>query len=405
MWLDERNPLWRIRYQFSESDIRDALHNVADALKIDGLRKLSVNDLVAVLISELPNLQHCSLQVGVDDDEVASRAGLRTAAISSLPIKTIDLSLCSTACEARKSYGKVTIIQRAFSLLSLARSLETLNLHRYNGVLSDDRDPIPPLPNLKNLRLTFSWLDKRTLQRLLSSCHSLRTFHYEATTNPERCLINWHDSPLVRTGNIHFSLPDAVKHLSNHCKTLESVHLDLRMRGFRQCTPEPRVASSFQHFTTLNHLFLNLDELHTVYMTPHPSGDQGLLAELLPSTITSLHLAGQITDELPRMKQSLIGLAEAALSSQLPMLEVVRWDENERLGDGFPVRTMFSAAGIDFEYSNWPLSMSTLGEKQIISHPSYFDDGYRVYGIDYIPHHELTLALLQVSPDEEDPDL
>ncbi|KAL2836455.1 hypothetical protein BJY01DRAFT_258645 [Aspergillus pseudoustus] len=375
-WQSEQNPVWRSRCPFSWSEVR-----------------LSEDDLIAVLILELPNLQYCSLQVGVDTDEIAPGASFRAALISRLPIKTVDLNLCATSCEVRKSYGKFSIIQRAFSLLNLSMGLETLNLHQYYGsVLRDDIDPIPALPNLKNLRLTFSWLNERTLQSLLSSCGSLQTFHYEATSNPERNDIGYYFYILTSTGNIHFRLTDAVKHLSSHCKTLKSVHLDLRMRGFTQCTPEPWTAFSLEQFTTLQHLFLTLDEFHSVYMVAHASPDQGLIT-LLPSSIISLYLAGQITDELSRMEESLIGLAEGVLSGQLPNLEVVRWDETERLSAGFPVHTMFSAAGVDFSYSSWPLSKSTLGESQRIGHPSWFDDGFRGDLLNYVP------------PDEEDPDL
>jgi hypothetical protein len=83
----------------------------------------------------LPKLQYCSLQLGVDYDDAAPGAGLRAAgAISSLPIKTIDLAMCAMACESRKLYGHASIIQRAFSLLTLSTGLKTLNLHQYYGI-------------------------------------------------------------------------------------------------------------------------------------------------------------------------------------------------------------------------------------------------------------------------------
>ncbi|KAL2808290.1 hypothetical protein BJX63DRAFT_436276 [Aspergillus granulosus] len=405
-WRSEWSPVWRSRSGYYRSEVQELLCDLAEVLGIDTLQRLSEDDLIAVLISELPSLQPCSLQLGVDYDEVAPGAGLRAAAVSRLPIKTIDLELCATASEARRSFGHTSIVHRAFSVLSLSMGLETLNLHEYYGVMSDEIDPILPLPNLKNLRLTFSWLSERTLQRLLSSCGSLRTFFYEATSNPERRKYDFSDFyplRLVRKGNIHFRLADAVKHLRSHCNTLESVHLDLRMRGFTHCTPEPWDAFGFEQFTTLKHLLLlTLDEFHTAYMNPHPSPDQGL-SKLLPPSITSLSLAGQITEELPRMEESLSGLAEAVSRGELPILEVVRWDEHQMLSANFPVRTMFSAAGVDFSYSTFPLSKSTLGESQSITHPSYFDDGYRIYP--EVDPCSLPPALQQPGPDEEDPDL
>jgi hypothetical protein len=403
--MSEQSFVWRSRSANYRSEVQELLCDLAEALGIDGLRKLSEDDLIAILISELPTLQHYILQVGVDDDEIAPGAGLRAAAVSRLLIKTFDLELCATASEARRSFGHASIVHRAFSLLSLSVGLETLNLHEYYGVMTDKIDPIPPLPSLKNLRLTFSWLSEQTLQRLLSSCGSLQTFFYEATSNPERRKYDFSDFyPLrfVRKGNIHFRLADAVKHLRAHCNTLESVHLDLRLRGFTHCTPEPWESFSFEQFTTLKRLLLTLDEFHTVYMNPHPSPDQGL-SKLLPPRITSLSLAGQITAELPHMEESLSGLAKAVSRGELPDLEVVRWDEHQMLSADFPVHSLFSAAGVDFGYRTFPLSKSTLGESQSIVYPSYFDDGYRVYP--EVDPDSLPPALQQPGPDEEDPDL
>ncbi|KAJ0418464.1 hypothetical protein BJY00DRAFT_315014 [Aspergillus carlsbadensis] len=406
-WMTPENPVWRFGSWFYQCDVRDVLGDVADARGIDAVRTLSEHDLIAVLISLLPNLRHCGLQLGVDRDDVTPAAGLRAATASVLPIRTMDLAMCATACESRKLYGKISILQRAFGLLTLSIGLETLNLHQYYGIFSDERDPIPALPNLKHLRLTFCWLDDQTLRRLLSSCSSLQTFHYEATSNPERYNIGYYPLNLVYTGNIHFRLVDAVRHLrSLHCNTLESVHLDLRMRGFTPCTPEPWAAFSFQNFTRLQHLSLTLDEFHPVYMDPHLTPRQGLTA-LLPSALTSLSLAGQITQEPPRMEQSLRGLAEAVSRGyRFPNLKVVRWDETQRLSDDFTIKItpMFSEAGVDFSYTAWPLSRSTLGESQSLAHPSYFDDGYR-----HDPHRFVSPSDLPPVPqpawDETDPDL
>ncbi|KAL2869082.1 uncharacterized protein BJX67DRAFT_379561 [Aspergillus lucknowensis] len=374
-WKSEDNPIWKPHTRYYRNEVRELLSDLADALSTDSLRGLSEDDLLAILISQLPNLRHCTLQVGGDDDQVAPIAGLR----SRLPIKTLDLELCATAREVRRSFGIVSTVRRAFSLLSLSVGLETLNLHEYYGVMSDERDLIPLLPNLTNLRLTFSWLSERTLQRLLSSCGSLRTFFYETTSNPERKFSEYYPRPLVRKGNIHFSLADAVKHLQRHSNTLQSVHLDLRMRGFTECTPEPWGACSFEQFTTLEHLLLTLDEFHPVYMNSRPSPDQGF-SKLLPPSITSLSLVGQITEEdIPRIEESLSGLAEAVSRAELPILEAVRWDKYQTLSANFPVHSIFAAAGVDFSYSGFPLSRSTLGEYQSIARPSYVDDGYRFY--------------------------
>ncbi|KAL2786438.1 hypothetical protein BJX66DRAFT_312695 [Aspergillus keveii] len=141
IWKSPRNPVWRFGHWFYLCDVRDVLGDIADALGTDAVRSFSEHDLIAVMISMLPKLQYCSLQLGVDHDDTAPGAGLRAAgAIASLPIETIDIAMCATACESRKLYGQVSIIQRAFSLLTLSNGLETLNLHQYYGIMSDERD-------------------------------------------------------------------------------------------------------------------------------------------------------------------------------------------------------------------------------------------------------------------------
>jgi hypothetical protein len=164
-----------------------------------------------------------------------------------------------------------------------------------------------------------------------------------------------------------------VRYLSRHRATLESLHLGLRKRGHPQDGPESRGIFSFREFTALKHLFLNLDEFHTRFWAGTPEGDPELLVQLLPPGITSLHLAGHITDELPRLEESLLGLAHAASRGQFPRLTQVRWDQKEKLHGECIVRAMFAAAGVSFGYDSWPMSKSTLGDDGQSPSPSYLN--------------------------------
>lgn len=332
------------RQYISEREAWGALQEAAHALGVKSLEQLSSRDLITVLIMELPNLEHCSLEIGPYEEQIVPSAGLHVAGISQLPLTTIDVSLRSW------DDSLFYLDERVGSLLDVSTRLETLNLHMCRG---SSTGSFPSLPNLKSLNITFSRFSERDLYGLLSSCHSLHTFLYEATHPP------WEPDAFQRLGYDHFRLSHAVRYLSLHCQTLEFLHLDLRQRGL---TFEPPETFNLKQFTVLKHLFLNLDEFHSRFMAvdPPPLGDRELLVRILPSSIISLHLAGHITPELPRLENSLSGLARAVLSGQFPNLKQIRWNEKEKLNDIVGIRSDFATAGVSFDYDRWPISMPTL---------------------------------------------
>ncbi|KAG2019463.1 hypothetical protein GB937_005010 [Aspergillus fischeri] len=97
------------------------------------------------------------------------------------------------------------------------------------------------------------------------------------------------------------------------------------------------------------------------------------LSRHLPPSITSLHLSGHIADELPRLEESLLGLAHAASSGQSPGLAQVRLDQKEKLHSECIVRAMLAAAGVSFGYDRWPMSKSTLGDGGQSPSPNYLN--------------------------------
>ncbi|KAL3446937.1 hypothetical protein BJX65DRAFT_318397 [Aspergillus insuetus] len=373
-WLMFESPLERMR--ITDMVARDVLTELAGAFQLKELGKLTPFDLIAALIIELPNLKRCTFQLQPDSWEIVAldKAHVAAAGISPLLLTTIDVSLCATRDEVEYAFGHFSLVKRVFSLLSVSTRLETLNLHMYYAISRAERGPFPSLPNLKTLRLTHSWLSASSLERLLSSYN-------------------------------HFRLPDAVWHLRGygHCKTLKSVYLDLRMREPARYSPELPSVSSFQAFTKLKHLFLNLDEFHTQSMALDPGDEDNtqLFATLLPQTLVSLHLCGRIVEDLHRLESSLCGLAEAMLDVQFPTLEQIRWDKNESLSASFPIQTMFAARDVSFEYASWPLSKSTRGETQELGQPSFTYlpplPVVHAAGIGFDPNW--------VDPNEEDPDL
>ncbi|KAJ0424966.1 hypothetical protein BJY00DRAFT_298899 [Aspergillus carlsbadensis] len=392
-------PPSRITYEIAQGVLRE----IAEAFRVEGLEQFTPSDLIAVLIMQLPNLQHCGFQLQPEVWEIVPPDALRLAGIETLPLKTLDVSLYDGRYGIELTFGQFTLLHRVSSLLSVSTLLETLNLHMYYAILRADRDPFPSLPNLKTLRLTHSWLSAASLERVLSSCGNLRTFFYEATTKPHWPTFNpfERDYPLDH----HFRLPDAARYLQRHRGTLESVHLDLRMREPARGSPEQSSASSFQSFTKLKHLFLNMDEFHTGCMARDVKDDAQLFVTLLPQTLNSLHLSGRIAEDLPRLQESLLGLAESILEMQFPSLEQIHWDANESLSTTLPIRTIFAARDVHFSNTAWSLSKSTLGENQVPGQPSFTYIPEPVGDDFHLLHPSGLFYPGWVPPDLEDPDL
>lgn len=357
---------------YREDDTVNVLLEIGGALRLD-LQQLSSKDLIAVLIAALPNLEHYSVQLTVARDQVVvTPKGLQTAGISCLPLNTIDACIRVAARDTHSDSRFLYISDHLGALLDVSMRLETLNLHMCRG-LSPRGGTLPCLPNLKNIRLTYSRLDEPSLEGLLSCCKGLRSFSYEATSCP---FSRYRDTTECSD---HFYLTDAVRLLTRHRETLESVHIDLRKRGQKSDGLNPRAAVTFKDFDRLTHLFLNMDEFHTRFWAGTPEEDSVLLTQLLPSSIKSLHLAGQITDERPRLEKSLLDLARAASNGRFKRLEEVLLDEKEKFDNEDIVSVMLDAVGCRFGYDSWPMTKSTLGDGGESPRPNYeiepFPDG------------------------------
>ncbi|KAL4781115.1 hypothetical protein BJX76DRAFT_363819 [Aspergillus varians] len=351
------------RQQTGIEEIKDAICEAGKTLGIKTQRqnRLAAFDLITLLIAELPNLQHCSLDIGTWPLEVVRSAVLSAAGISRLPLKTIDLSLHASA----NRINLLSLERRVRALLEASPDVETLNIHMCSETWR--RLPFPFLRNLKNLRVTFSRFSNEALKALLESCNSLRSFTYEAGIRA----FDGRDAPW--DGTDHFRLINAVDCLKHHCETLESLHLDLRRRGNCPDGSDPRAVFSFRQFRVLKHLFVNLDEFHTRFWGGSLEEDSQLLVKLLPPSIESLHFAGYIGNELPRLEKSLLWLAEASLEGRFPRLREVRWARNQELQQGRAVHTTFASAGVDFDYEDWPVTESTLGDGGQPPPPNFLD--------------------------------
>lgn len=344
-----------------EKGNEDGIQQAARAVGIKKWQQLSGGDLVATLITKLPNLKHFSLQTVTKPVGGLSSSYLRTLGTSVLPLTTIDINTCSPS-NVHASMSLFNLESCAGAILDQTRDLETLNLHMCGGIQHR-----APLPKLKTLRITHSRLNEMDLEGILSSCTGLRTFVFEATcpyVSRLDCVQDFGPSD-------HFNLDNAVKYLSRHRATLKSLHLDLRERGCAYYVSEASARPPFfrlKDFKALEHLFLNA---HGIYGNgkKHLLAEDQLLVWFLPASIVSLHLEGQTGHLLSRLPKGLLGLAEAVSEGRFPRLKQVRCDAQNVLDD-YAVRSMFAAVGVDFGADTFPLSEGTL-PLRVVRGPSY----------------------------------
>lgn len=291
-------------------------------------------ELVAMLLAQLPNLDRLSFQDPFTEKSFLSPfplPALSALNISSLPFKTLDLGI------------------PALPILELATGLETLNIQK-----CDFPSPIPPLPNLKFIRITNLDLSGNHLRNLLSSCTGgLRTFVYEAVIE------EWRGKEgRLRDGNNHFRLSEAVKYLRPHRDSLQTLHLDLRAVNIVESSNGEYGSPGFglKGFTVLEHLLLSSNAI------PIPSeqalyGFDSLIHHIL-SSIISLHLPHGQSWACP--EKELIRLANQMKlqPGAFPKLQRVIYDA-EHIFDDDTMGSMFAAVGVSFDYDSWPRSRHT----------------------------------------------
>ncbi|KAL2834014.1 hypothetical protein BJY01DRAFT_239304 [Aspergillus pseudoustus] len=326
------------RDYITDKEAGRAIRALAAAIEIEKPRRWRATDLVSLLLAALPGLERCSIQLGPYHDAIVRSAPLRAAGVRELPLRTLDISLRSDATTS-DMFG---LEWRAGALLTVTPHLETLNLHMCHEIWGQ-ADP-PPLPNLENIRITFSRLQERSLRELLSSCASLRTFYYETARHPYNVLAP-HD---------HFKLQHVVECLRRHRATLQSVHLDLRQRGrWMEKTTTP--ISSFCDFPALKYLLINMEEFRM-----SPVADSEILAQFLPPSIETVHLPSRIDHSASRQETVLLGLADAISRGEFPKLREIRCDAGETLSNAETIASKFAVVDVDFGYAIWWPSQATL---------------------------------------------
>ncbi|KAF7556947.1 hypothetical protein G7Z17_g1079 [Cylindrodendrum hubeiense] len=292
-------------------------------------------ELVAMLIAQLPNLEHLSIQHNFTWTNEQLEIGpfpptaLAALNVSRLSLKSLDVDILATP------------------IVELATGLETLNLH-----LCAFPSPMPPMPNLKVLRVIRVTLDENNLKKLLGSrTGGLRTFVYEAA----RDLPNKED--LSRRGVFQLSLRHFVEYLHRHRDTLTSLHLDLRAENIWDHGQYTHVKDSLRGFTVLKNLLLSSNAIPLPRRHEDEQYDCRSLINLMPSSIVSLQLPHGDCYSHMSLEKELINLVELKKlqPGQFPKLQQIICDIEHEFDDS-TVANMCAAAGIDFEYGSWPRS-------------------------------------------------
>ncbi|QPC80029.1 hypothetical protein HYE68_010781 [Fusarium pseudograminearum] len=205
------------------------------------------SELIAMLITQTHSVQYFSIQGDRTwPTNGLPESSLRSLGVVNLPLRTLDLGIAAN------------------SLIELAPTLRTLNLHQYSGVLSSWNTE---LPHLKTLRITNRSLSANTLRRLLDACTGgLVAFEFEAyrrVHESPRCGFedyeNYTPAPPHMPRDSHFQPSDIIKILQKHRSTLRILHLDLTNREDR--TEKITLDVNLKDFSTLQHVFINAFQL------------------------------------------------------------------------------------------------------------------------------------------------
>lgn len=122
------------------------------------------------------------------------------------------------------------------------------------------------------------------------------------------------------------------------------------------------LSHTLKDFTSLQHVFLSASVLYNHGgRASYTNYDSMLLTKLLPPSITSLSLAGNLGGQLtPRLGHALVYLAKqcgGGPRKEFKALGRVRCEAGilEEMG----VKEAFEARGVDFAFESWPLSEPT----------------------------------------------
>ncbi|KAG8667844.1 hypothetical protein FPOAC2_13046 [Fusarium poae] len=285
------------------------------------------SELIAMLIAQTHCVQYVSLQGNHTWPTCGlPESSLRSLGVTNLPLTTLDLGI------------------GANSLIELAPTLQTLNLHQYSG---DFRSWGTELPCLKTLRITDTLFSTNRLRGLLNACTGgLTAFEFEAYEDePVRCIYD--GNPPTPPDN-HFQPSEVIEILQRHKGTLRVLHLDLTNRQYRMGKIPSDV--NLKNFTTLQHVFINAIPLFGWVSQREQNTDTEVLTRLLPHTIVSLVVYRESMDTQRLIKGALFALADRKSQSQdhFPFLSHVACNLKKGSTTVSSLSSLFKPAGVKF---------------------------------------------------------
>lgn len=300
-------------------------------------RRYLVAELVAMMVSRLPNVQYFHLQ----DGEMWPRQ-----AVWPLPFASLGVTLPLTA---------IATDAPLLAPIAVATGLKTLNIHAPKREFPVG---VPLLPSVTSLRLTGASMRDEPFEALLDRCTgSLETFVYEARYS-DRVDRSSPLSPTLESANGHFRPCLAVKMLASHQRSLRVFHLDLR--GQPRFSPYGDNSEfHLRDFEVLEDVLLSTNSMYT--LVRNPTGDLTSLVRLLPESIVSLHLTFRNREEVSRLMEGLRGLIGVLQQPQsprrFPKLRLIHHDcVGFSDGGDQGLGRAFASLGVEFRFKSWPIA-------------------------------------------------
>ncbi|KAH7189150.1 uncharacterized protein B0J16DRAFT_318788 [Fusarium flagelliforme] len=344
---DQRKNLAPYRDDFLQELILGKAHARCDPETIESHANTLATELLFILVALLPKLPHLALDVSIHQTFDQLEA-LKALGVSRLPLKTLEIDGVSDSAWLSSQ------------LITRSPDLETLCLYHSTS--------LPEISTIKMLHLRRFRMSVKQLESILSSCTGqLRTFTYEASD-----IVAYH---VDENTSFMIQARDAIQVLEKHNKSLEKLHLDLRIRTFMCRNTKIAPMSSLETFTTLQELLINTDAVYNDQSSQLQLADEILLTRFLPPNIVSLHLVEPEFPTLPaRIQRGLIGLADLKSrdSSRFPNLKQVTCDNKEMFKEYY-VRNVLSEVGIDLIHKEFPRPDWSYDRGHLISqHPQKY---------------------------------
>lgn len=313
--------------------------------------------LVHVLLLQLPQLRHLSYKSS--DHHICYRwSPVLPAAFRSL--SGPSLKTVSTAYEGnyicRFKYGEWTTFSKVIGRISVG-DLETVNLHMVDIRVAQVAEyPSTSWASVKSLHITKSRSSKEAISALLSSIERLEKFTYEARPETEAIDINFDASSSLLQPH------EAIDCLRKFSHSLRSLHLDFKVYQnprFSSSGIEVGLVSPVIGLDNLEHFLINVGAIcNSVDPVDPVFGDRRLLVNLLPRSLQSLEMPGNLLLFGSRLVSGLHGLVEAIAGGQFPRLRRVTCDQviPKHKYDELLIPRAFRTLGVEFTLSSWPLS-------------------------------------------------